>query len=123
MKIILLLALCSVSLQSFARLNDTTKANSSIYDKIVNLSYEKIIEDTYFEDEGYDRAIAQEEFTFQIIPESKGYVEIEAKGSGYSAWDDRVINYDCKLLMNINKSSYEVVKIQCVLENENWPFG
>lgn len=123
MKTILLLVLCSLSLSSYSQVENLIKSNSSIYDKIVDLSYESIIEDTYFADEGYDRAIAPHEFSFQIIPVCKGNVEIEAIGSGYSAWDDKVIDYDCKLLMDINQSDYKVIKLKCVLENENWPFG
>ncbi len=90
--------------------------------QLSDLAYDAIIEDTYFEDEGYERVIAKKNFQFNVQPISNYDVEIVALGEGYSAWDDKIISYNCRVLLNVESTSLQVKKIDCLVEGENWPF-
>jgi hypothetical protein len=111
MKSLLLLSLfCSFS--TFA--NDISKEAKMVI-------FNEISEMVFFEDEGMVRSPENlEDFQFVQVSDARIYV----KGSSYSQWDMKELQYDCVvkvLTKSIIKSSKDI-NVTCNVENENWPY-
>lgn len=91
--------------------------------RVKSIVYEAIIEETYFEDEGYKRMLEEKAFTHTIVKETETGMLIRSVGTGYSAWDDKEIKISCDVEINSYECAPEVTTINCSIENENWPNG
>lgn len=113
--ILVILALTSFSTYATDRLLQDKHVKEIVYDAIV--------EDTYFEDDGFQRILDPKAFTHKIVKESDSGMVLRSVGTGYSAWDDKEITISCDVEIESFECAPEVTKINCSLENENWPNG
>lgn len=107
-----------LSLVAFSAFADGVLLEDKATKQLVN---EAIVEDTYFEDEGYARIIDEKLFKHMIVKETESSMTIHSVGTGYSAWDNKEITITCDVEINSYECAPEVTKIKCAIENENWP--
>ena len=107
---------------SFMLLLSTFAYGTELPLKSKEVIFQGIIQDIYFEDDGYKRMPkAIDDFAYTIIEENI----IKVEGFSYSDWDMKEIFYDCTvsvLTRGMIEKSDDVV-VRCKLEGENWPYA
>ena len=88
--------------------------------KTKKIIFDEIAMSVFFEDEGIVRAPSKiSDFTFSVTDENL----ILVSGDSYSAWDDKIIHYDCmvKVLSRGAILSAKDIDVKCSMSGENWP--
>jgi hypothetical protein len=104
---------------SFFALNLVEAQEISIENQ--QLIFDAITESVAFEDEGLVRVPQKlSDFNFVIVDESL----IEVVGQSFSQWDDKMLQYHClvEVLTQKEIQSTQDLKVNCKVENENWPY-
>jgi hypothetical protein len=100
-------------------------SSSSIYANDISqnaktIIYNEISDMVFFEDEGAVRA-PTDLADFNFVQENDSTILV--KGTSYSEWDMKDIEYECRvtLLSNGLIQSNKDISVDCNIKNENWP--